>query len=518
MKYGMYQEIQKLKRMGFTKSKIAEKLSLDRGTVGKYFIMNSEDYRKYLRQLQDRVKLFDKYKQLILEIFQANGNRSLNTAAVYDRLEEQFGRLPGTEKSLRNYIQYLIETGQLNLNQSVRMYTKVEDLPYGRQMQIDFGEYILPSGLKLYIFAGLLSASRYRYAAFQDRPFRTLDVIKHLIDAFDFFGGMPEELVIDQDSVLVVSENKGDIIYTKDFSAFIQEMNLKMYVCRKADPESKGKIENLVKYIKGNFLSTRDFTGCTEADDALKSWLSRRANGKISQAHNRIPSEMFEEEREFLRPVRNSVYRSGDIRFKESRKVSDQSFISAGGCDYSVPYSYRRRNVEIYETEETLTVYDLYSGEIIAEHAKSPVKGRKIIEKAHFRRGETKLDDLYSEVLSLFSLPEWKEFLELNQTAMPRYRRDQLIHAKKALSGISQEDIFKQSLKFCISNKTLSIANLSDTYKAFTEVNHPAVPDKTDPGKIRLVNGSNRASVEVHIRNLSEYSSRLSAGGENEDN
>ena len=58
---------------------------------------------------------------------------------------------------------------------------------------------------------------------------------------------------------MVVSENRGDIIYTKDFKQFIEEMDLNMYVCRKSDPESKGKIENLIKFIKRNFLRIRDF-------------------------------------------------------------------------------------------------------------------------------------------------------------------------------------------------------------------------------------------------------------------
>jgi IS30 family transposase len=44
---------------------------------------------------------------------------------------------------------------------------------------------------------------------------------------------------------MVSSENRRDIIYTKDFKQFIEEMDLKMYVCRKSDPESKGKMENV---------------------------------------------------------------------------------------------------------------------------------------------------------------------------------------------------------------------------------------------------------------------------------
>ncbi|MDP6736530.1 MAG: hypothetical protein QF732_08535, partial [Nitrospinaceae bacterium] len=48
-------------------------------------------------------------------------------------------------------------------------------------------------------------------------------------------------------------------VYTEAFAAFIEEMGLHMYVCRKADPETKGKVESTIKYVKRNFLKIRDF-------------------------------------------------------------------------------------------------------------------------------------------------------------------------------------------------------------------------------------------------------------------
>jgi len=77
-----------------------------------------------------------------------------------------------------------------------------------------------------------------------------------------------------------------------------------MYVCRKSDPESKGKIENLIKFIKRNFLRIRDFENIEEAQERLFKWLNRRANGKISLATRRIPQEMFTEEKIHLRGIK----------------------------------------------------------------------------------------------------------------------------------------------------------------------------------------------------------------------
>ena len=74
-------------------------------------------------------------------------------AAVYDYLEERYNNISLSEKSLRNYINYLIQSGQLIINKTPRIYKKVPELPYGKQMQIDFGEYKIKDSIKIYIFA-----------------------------------------------------------------------------------------------------------------------------------------------------------------------------------------------------------------------------------------------------------------------------------------------------------------------------------------------------------------------------
>lgn len=183
----------------------------------------------------------------------------------------------------------------------------------------------------------VLSASRYKYIMFQAHPFQTKDVIQYLLDCFDFFGGIPAEMVIDQDKLLVVSENRGDIIFTKDFKNFIEEMGIGIHLCRKADPESKGKVENTVKYVKRNFLEVRDFSSAEEANADVLKWLERRANGKISQATRQIPSVMIEKEREKLKPLVNSIFRKNSLIGREDRNVDDKGRISIKIFFSSVP-------------------------------------------------------------------------------------------------------------------------------------------------------------------------------------
>lgn len=470
VKKKMYQKIQTCKRQGLVKAEISRKLELDPRTVAKYYDMSEIDYREYIKTHNYRYKVFSRYREDVMEVYRLNGYKKLNVTAVYDYLEEKKGELPGNEKTLGNYIKYLFNMGQLKLDIKMRRYRKVPELPYGKQLQIDFGEYRVISGLKVYIFGAVLSASRYKYIAFQDKPFTTLDLIFHLLNCFDYIGGIPLELVIDQDSVMVVSENRGDIIYTKDFKYFIKEMGLQMYVCHKADPESKGKIENLIGYVKKNFLSVRDFKTVEEAQAGVEKWLKRRANGKISQATGLIPLDVIEEERKQLRMVRNSIYRRNSLKGREERRADDKAIISVGSSQYLLPSEYKNRSVEIYVTTMKIFVYDSYSGEKIIEHKVSLIPGSKILSRVHSRNTKRNTGEMKEEIREMFSEDFWKLFVRENFKKYHRYAKDQCIDAERYFrKDVNKEDL-KKALTFCIEHKTYSMKELKDTYDYYRRI------------------------------------------------
>ena len=129
--------------------------------------------------------------------------------------------------------------------EEARQYESVDELPPGQQLQLDFGEtWVRPfrgaTPVKLYCMGAVLAHSRYKYAFWRDRPFTTAAFLDAMNSCFAFYGGMPAELVIDQDKLAVVSENHGDILFTQEFEAFKQDGKLQVRLCRKHDPESKG--------------------------------------------------------------------------------------------------------------------------------------------------------------------------------------------------------------------------------------------------------------------------------------
>ena len=140
-----------------------------------------------------------------------------------------------------------------NFNQSPEEFTSRLSIAAWPQMQLDFGEYRLKITVILHLCCNTLH-SRCRYVKIYDRPLTTKILIDGLNDCFAYYGGIPHEIVIDQDHLMVVNENKGDIILTNAFQLYKDEMGFNLYVCRKSDPESKGKVENLVNFVKRSFF------------------------------------------------------------------------------------------------------------------------------------------------------------------------------------------------------------------------------------------------------------------------
>ena len=165
-----------------------------------------------------------------------------------------------------------------------RDYEKLPDTPYGKYAQADFGEKWMSAengrSTKVYFFAIVLARSRYKFTCFSRRPFGTELAIYAHERAFEYFGGKPEKILYDQDRVLISRENLGDLVLTRKFQTFVREQHFQPVFCHKADPESKGKVENVVKYVKENFLVARVFRDIDSLNREALEWLERTGNGK----------------------------------------------------------------------------------------------------------------------------------------------------------------------------------------------------------------------------------------------
>lgn len=169
---------------------------------------------------------------------------------------------------MRLYVANLREELGLPQRKAIRQFVEVAELPPGLQAQVDMGEQKLTDmygkTVKVYIFAMVMSHLRKRFAVLQDHRFNAQKFVAAHDLAFRYFGGRTIEIVYDQDRVMSVSENAGDLVLTEAFECYARYAGFSIHLCRGADPQSKGKIERVVGYVKNNYLSCRKYCGINE--------------------------------------------------------------------------------------------------------------------------------------------------------------------------------------------------------------------------------------------------------------
>lgn len=199
-------------------AQIARQLNVSRNTVYKYLDMTFEEAVKEFGELKGKKKL-DPYRDWIVNWLKEYP--SLSGAQIHDWLKEKFKELKVGESTVRRYVNEMREIYNIEKTDAPREYEAVEELPPGKQLQVDWGQTLQKKkdhkDIKLYFIAFVLSHSRQKYMVWQQRPFTTADTIKCHEAAFEYYGGIPEEIVYDQDNLIAVNENAGDLILTNDF-------------------------------------------------------------------------------------------------------------------------------------------------------------------------------------------------------------------------------------------------------------------------------------------------------------
>src|SRR5699024_925877 len=212
-KWKMYMEIHQLLNQGFNKTQVAKKLNISRTTVYRYLEKDPESMAKWVNSTKVRRKILDPYKEIILNWLRTHPDMS--AAQVFDWLLDKYEHLKVAESTVRSYVRELRKTYDIPKETLPRDYEAVPEAPLGAQMQVDFGETTQQTNdhrkAKLYCISFVLSHSRYKYFEWLDRPFTTSDLIQAHENAFQYYGGIADEIVYDQDALILVSENGGDL-------------------------------------------------------------------------------------------------------------------------------------------------------------------------------------------------------------------------------------------------------------------------------------------------------------------
>lgn len=454
IEWSMYMQIQNLKSLGFKKSQVANQLGINRETVSTYWDMPPDEFQA--KKNKRKARKPDVYKELIVDWLTKYPD--ISSAQLYDWCKERslVETLDFQQRSFRDYVKSIREEYDIKKPCRSRQYEAVDELPPGEQSQVDMGEILVETASgrhrKVYCFAMVLAHSRYKFVWWQLKPFTTETFIQAHEKAFEFFGGRTREIVYDQDKVLAVSENSGDIIYTADFQAYINEVKFSVYLCRGADPESKGKVENVVKYAKHGFAEHRILFDIDSFNEDCIKWLNRTANKEIHGTTQKRPVEVFAAEKDYLLPVFQYHFDSVDNESIDYPVRKDNIVIYKGNR-YRVPKGtytpYVRVFMIIDEEKDTVAITDTITGEIYAKHPLCHTKGELVGRQMKRRDTSKSIAEQESLLKELFDDDELVgPFLDRLHQEKPRYYRDQLIIIRKLFESYNAE-VIKDGLRYC---------------------------------------------------------------------
>jgi len=318
---------------------------------------------------------------------------------------------------------------------------------------------------------------------------------------------MPKELVFDQDRLLAVDENYGDIIYTKEFEQFKRQMGFNVYLCRGADPESKGRVEAVVKYFKNNYARYRKYMELDIWNEDFLAWLDRTGNAKVHGTTKKIPAEVFGQEKLFLKPVPCTKKTFVPI---VSRTVHKDNTIFYNGCRYQLPLGTFRHGREVcLEVEEgRLKIYDDIDPILIAEYPVSNKKGELIRNNNFIRDYSDAVNVLQKNTFEQMGSTEQAElFLTQIRILKPRYARDQFQLMQAVLKEYDGRTV-EQALNYCITNSLYSAVEFRDAARYFKGVHEQELDRLEQEPKILIL-----PMVRTQKRPLSAYA-ELVKGGE----
>jgi hypothetical protein len=458
----MWNKVNELFSDGLNKTQIGLVLGLHRQTVSKYLSLSEDEFISSASYDRHYGHKLDPYEDYVVN--ELKKWSFLSAPQIHDRLKENFPDLPlVTPKTVFNFVHRvrLIHDLPKEEESSFRPYEKQPETRYGQYAQCDFGERWMrtPQGesLKVYFFAMSLSRSRYKFVYFSRTPFTTaLAVYAHEL-AFAFFSGIPEKIVYDQDKVFLVKENLGDLLLTGGFRVLIREHGFEPVFCRKSDPQSKGKIENVVKYVKYNFLRGREFIGIEQLNRDVLGWLDRTANGTEHHGIRRIPSEEFRTEKPHLMPYKGVP--TVPCEKLAPHHVRKDNVINYRGNYYTVPtgtYNGHQTLVYLEEKEGSLHIYSHETGKTLATHKISQEKGRLISNTSHRRDREASLDEYEASVRQ--TLPEsatidaYLSQLRLHKARNYRDNLQFIARHHRAYSGATLVEAFAKCLEASVFN------------------------------------------------------------------
>lgn len=293
--------IQVLKKQGQSIKAISRETGISRNTVKKY-LNNDSATPRYTRRVKKLTKL-DPYKLYIQERIRSAAPEWIPAAVLYREIIEL--GYPGKVRMVSDYVAQFKPTTQ------AEPLVRFETEP-GEQLQVDF-TIIRRQGQPLKAFVATLGYSRATYVCFFDNE-RSESWLTGLRQCFDFFGGVPREVLFDNAKAIVLERDAygaGLHRWHPQLLLLAKEYGFQPRACRPYRAKTKGKVERFNRYLKGSFIVPLQASLRAEglkldvqtANACIGRWLQSVANARVHGTTQEVPNQRLVKERDALLPL-----------------------------------------------------------------------------------------------------------------------------------------------------------------------------------------------------------------------
>ena len=457
---------------GLSSRQIARELGISRNTVRKYLAM---DELQIATQLEDceRNKQLDEH--IVYIKHQLQNAPGLSAVKLRRRLVKKFDDINVSDRTLRRYVAKLKE--QIAVAQT-RYYEPVLDMVPGVQCQVDPGElrHVMIGGQPrtIYFVVFVLSYSRLMHVSCSLQPIDTTTFIRMHDAAFRYFGGRPDELVYDQTKLVVLSERYRELELNQRMAQYATEVGYTIRACEGFDPESKGKVEAGVKYVKNNALYDENFRDEAHLQDHLANWLDEVANVRTHGTTGKQPLTHYQaDEKAKMQPyfAPSRVHLSGQALI---RQVDKTGLISYQSVKYSVPMAWQRQSVALREEGHQLVILTPDQSEELARHTLSTEKGTVVKKTHHYRDMALAVKELEEKVIARLGAEYGGALCHLLKTTSPKIYRDQLSGVLRIIKRLGMPD--SAVLEPLCQRSTLTAKGLEEHLEAY-QAGQPSIQE-----------------------------------------
>lgn len=352
--YQTFHQIHHLHKVGqLNQAQIAADLQLDVGTVAKW--LRTEQYRP--PQMPKRPSKLDPHKGAILRMLERH---PYSSAQLLPRLKEQ--GYTGGYSILKAFVQQVRPT-------AAPPFLSLQFAP-GECAQVDWGQAgavtVGSTRRRLSFFAMVLCHSRMLFI-----EFTLAETMEHFLaahqHAFEFFGGVPHQIMVDNCKVAVLQHRRGEpALLNPRYLDFANHYGFEIKPCAVRQPQQKGRVEKAVHYIKGNFLHGLERTTFDPLNPAARVWLDSVANVRLHGETRQKPIDLFVQEKTQLRPLSVLPYEAAVVR---SVRANSRFRVIVDTNRYSVPARHASAALTLKAFSNRLCFYD--QEQLVAEHVRS---------------------------------------------------------------------------------------------------------------------------------------------------